>query len=416
MSMFGNLEPGKGSRRPSGTYFIPSDRTIRIPGAADFTAPAPTAEERARSQFNWGANFPTPKNMPPKSPLPPMRGGTLIPSRLEAIGRAGGARGGTTTPAGSAPRTTGTGGAGGAGGAGGVSSLFAPLFQALEQQMSNAESRYAENAGQIQNIYGQLIGARKADITDIQTAYQRLQQAAASRGAGTLGAMQARETTRMGQNEVVLQSMGVGDIGTTAGDIASQSAAVAQDVERMNQSNWSGMLDAMGATSQEIARADIGSYGYAQMEDIAALQAARENYAQDIANQEFELKFQQQQAKLQAQQAAAANAARIRAAEIRAAQDAQQAEIEGTESYLKGADALTNALGMAALRGVVGETSGPVIRQAYSEWFQKSPVAKNTMANRAAALADLETFIAPSKLTEAEKSVLRTAVSNTFNK
>lgn len=416
MSMFGNLEPGKGTRRPSGTYFIPSDRTVRIPGPADFAGPAPTAQERARSQFNWGASFPTPKNMPTKNPLPPMRGGTLIPSRLEAIGRAGGARGGATTPAGLTSRGGAPTRGGGAGGAGGVSSLFAPLFQALEQQMSNAESRYSENAGQIQNIYGQLIGARRADITDIQTAYQRLQQAAASRGAETLGAMQARETGRVSQNEAVLQSMGVGDIGTTRGDIASQSAAVAQDVERMNQSNWSGMLDAMGATSQEIARADIAGFGFAQMEDIAALQAARENMAQDIANQEFELKFQQQQAKLQAQQAAAANAARVRAAEIRAAQDAQRAQIEGTESYLKGTDALTNALGMAALRGVVGEASGPVIRQAYSEWFQKSPAAKNTMTNRASALADLETFIAPSKLTEAEKSVLRTAVSNAFSK
>ena len=409
MSMFGNLEPGKGTRRPTGTYYL-GGTTPRIPGPADFAGTVVSPQEKARAQFNWGANFPTPKNMPTKDPLAEMRGGNLVPSRLEALGRAGGARGVAPTPrTPSAP--TPRGGAGG-----GVSSLFAPLFQALDQQLANAESRYAENAGQIQNIYGQLIGARKADITDIQTAYQRLQQAAATRGTETLTGMQTRESGRLTQNEAVLESMGIGDIGTTAGDIASQSAAVAQDVERMNQSNWAGMLDAMGATSQDIARADITSYGYAQMEDIAALQAARENMAQDIANQEFELKFQEQQAKLQAQQAAAANAARVQAANIKAAQEAQRDQYERTQAFLKGENPLSNAIGRAALEGAITEANGPAIRQAYSEWFQKSPVAKNTMATRASALADLEAFIAPSKLSEQEKNVLRTAISNTFSK
>ena len=414
--MFGNLEPGKGTRRPSGTYFIPADRPIRLPGAADFAGPAPTAQERARAQFNWGASFPTPKNMPTKDPLAEMRGGSLIPSRLEAIGRAGGARGGTTRPASQAPAPTRTTGAGG--GVSGVSSLFAPLFQALEQQRNMAESRYAENAGQIQNIYGQLIGARKADITDIQTAYQRLQTAAATRGAATLGAMEGREATRLGQNEAVLQSMGVGDIGTSAGDIAAQSSDVAQDVERMNQSNWAGMLDAMSATSQDIARADMTSYGFAQAEDIAALQGARENYMQDVANQEFDLRFQQQQAQLQAQQAAAANAARVRAAQIRAAQDAAEAAAKGQagamEDFMRSADPITRII-ISAGQAQIPVDAGK-LASAYESFrtnIGNPPRGQMQWDGNSAANA-FATSPAATGLTQLEKRLIQQAIRDSF--
>jgi selenocysteine-specific translation elongation factor len=234
--------------------------------------------------------------------------------------------------------------------------------------------------------------------------------------------MQGREATRLSQNEAVLQSMGVGDIGTTAGDVAAQSAGVAQDVERLNQSNWAGMLDAMGATAQEIARADVTSFGYRQGEDIAALRAAREDYLANVADREFELKFQQQQAKLQAQQEAAANAARIQAAQIRAQQEAAQQQAraeelqyERTTGFLRSADPLSQALGAAALNGQINATQGENVIAAYNDWISKSSVAKNTTTNRAAALADLEKFIGTS-LSPQEKSVLRTAVSNTFNK
>lgn len=352
----------------------------------------------------------SPAIMPQTSPL------TSITSADE---RARAAARGRATPqkrAAQAQRAGGTGGGGTGGGGSSVGSLFAPLFQALDQQRAQAESRYAENAGQIQNIYGQLIGARKADITDIEEAYKRLQTAAATRGAATTAAMSGREATRLSQNEAVLESMGVGDIGTTAGDVAAQSATVAQDVELMNQSNWAGMLSAMGATSQEIARADVTSYGYRQGEDIAKLQAAKEQYLGDIAGQEFELKFQEQQARLQAQQAAAANAARVRAAEIEAASRAEREQYERTQNYLKGTDALTSALGNAALNGLINETQGIKIRQAYADYANRSKALSNPMSNRASALAEFEQLMGGSNLTDVEKSVLRTVVSNTFNK
>lgn len=386
--------------RYSGTYQIPRGT-------------APTAPRGISGTYQIQPTRPTPAPSPSSMP-------SLTPSQMADRARTAARL--RTAPARTAAQTQRMGAqqpqaqAPSVGGGPNVSSLFAPLFQALEQQRKTANSRYGENVGQIQNIYGQLIGARKEDIADIEEAYKRLQTAAASRGVATLGAMQGRETTRLSQNEAVLQSMGVGDIGTTAGDIASQSAGVAQDVERMNQSNWAGMLDAMGATSQEIARADITSYGYAQMEDVAALQAAREDYLANVANQEFELKFEEQQAKLQAQQAAAANAARVRAAQIEAASRAEQEQYERTQNYLKGTDALTSALGGAALNGLINEGQGQKIRQAYADYTNRSKAMSNPMANRATALAEFEKIMAGSNLTDVEKSVLRTAVSNTFNK
>lgn len=313
---------------------------------------------------------------------------------------------------GAAPASTGGGGGGGSS----VSSLFSPLFQALEQQRKNAESRYAANSGQIQNIYGQLIGARTADIDDIKVAYDRLQQAAASRGVSTLGAMQARETGRVSQNEAVLQSMGVGDIGTTAGDIASQSAAVAQDVERMNQSNWAGMLDAMGATSQEIARADVTSYGYAQAEDIAALQAAREDYLQNVANQEFDLKFQEQQAKLQAQQAAAANAARVQAAQIKAAQDAQRAQSGALGDFLRNTDPITRIIVSGTQAGVIDQASAGRLTAAYESYFANlgEPPRGQMQWDANSAANAFVLSPAAARLSTTEKRLVQQAIRDSF--
>ena len=355
---------------------------------------------------------PTPAAMPKTSPLST----SSAAERARTAARASAAATRTARQTSAPQAQTISGGGGGGGGGSSVSNIFAPLFDALEQQRKNAESRYAANSGQIQNIYGQLIGARTADITDIQTAYQRLQEAAASRGASTLGAMQARETTRVGQNEAVLQSMGVGDIGTTRGDIASQSAAVAQDVERMNQSNWAGMLDAMGATSQEIARADVTSYGYAQAEDIAALQAAREDYLQNVANQEFDLKFQEQQAKLQAQQAAAANAARIRAAEIKAAQDAQRAQSGALGDFLRNTDPITRIIVSGTQAGVIDSASAGRLTGAYESYFANlgEPPRGQMQWDANSAANAFVLSPAAAGLTTTEKRLVQQAIRDSF--
>ena len=299
------------------------------------------------------------------------------------------------------------------GGGPSVSSVFAPLFDALNQQRRNAESRYGANAGQIQNIYGQIIGARRADVDDIQEAYSRLQAAAAARGESTLGKMEQREMQRQTENQQVLESMGVGDIGTAAGDVASEMAAVAQDVEMMNQSNWAGMLDVMGKTSEEIARADVTSYGYKQMEDIAKLQGAKEDYFQNVANQEFELKFQEQQAKLAAAQAAAQAQAEAQAAAAKQQQQAEQEAYDRSQAYLRSADPLTAALGQAAIAGLIDQTSGQNVRAAFSDWMSQSSVAKNQMTTVPQALADAEQFLT-GRISPQELSVIRSAIAGIY--
>lgn len=424
----GSAAGRKAATSSSGAYQAPKVSAVK--SSAVYQAPTVSAV-KSSAVYKPGTTTSTkyvagsPANMPSTSPLS-FAGETNRFNNIQKGINVGSALGvaptGSSGGSGNAAVTTTVSGGGGGGGGINVSSLFGPLFDALRQQRKLAESRYAANSGQIQNLYGQLIGARSADVDDIDEAYKRLQQAAASRGEATIGKMEAREATRLSQNEAVLQSMGVAGIGSSVGDIASQSAGVAQNVELMNQSNWAGMLDAMGKTSQEIARADVTSYGYAQMEDIAQLQAAKEDYLQNLAQQEFELKFQEQQAKLQAQQAAAANAARIQAANIRAqgqaaeaAARAEQQQYERTTGYLKSENPVGQAVGSAVLNGLINANEGQAIVAAYSDWISNSPVASNPMTNRATALADLEKNL-KTNLSPSQKSVLRTAVSNTFNK
>ena len=297
----------------------------------------------------------------------------------------------------------------------GISDLFSPLFQALDQQRANANSRYTSNVGQIQNIYGQIVGARSADIGSIEKAYARLQAAAASRGEATISGMQDREADRVSGNQAVLQSMGVGDIGVAGNDVAAQSSATAQDVAGLNQANWSGMLDSMGATAQEVARADITSFGYRQGEDIATLQGAKEDYLQNVANQEFELKFQEQQAKLQAQQAAAAQAAAQEAATQEAANKQQEDQFELSLDYLKSAPPLERALGEEALyRG--GIASPANVQSAFNNWLaEASPnMGQYGTENPASAFNSLISNGYADQLSQQELSVLKKAILYTF--
>lgn len=307
---------------------------------------------------------------------------------------------------------------GGGGGGGGlsISSVFAPLFDSLNQQRANANSRYTANSGQIQNIYGQIIGARSADIDDIDEAYTRLQKAAASRGESTLGKMEQREQNRQSNNQSVLDSMGLGDIGSAVDDVAAQSAAVAQDVEMMNQSNWAGMLDVMGKTSQELARADITSYGYSQMEDIAQLQAAKEDYLQNIAGQEFELKFQEQQQKLAAAQAAAQAEAANQAAIAKAQAQAQEDQFDMTLDYLKTADPLSRAIGEESLyRGGLSPADQANVQSAYQAFLSTADFSRVSGINAQQALADLNNSGYSEQLSPQGMATLQKAVLYAFS-
>lgn len=319
------------------------------------------------------------------------------------------------------PQQQDQGGGGGGGSYGSSNSslndLFDPLFKALDQQRANAESRYSENAGQIKNIFGQLIGARTADIDTIDKAYSRLQEAAASRGAATLEGMQSREATRQSQNAAVLQSMGVGDIGSTANDRAAQASQTAQNVQELNQSNWSGLLSAMGATAQDIARSDITSYGYKQAEDIAALQANKENYLQTLDQQGFDLQAKQAQAEwdyAQAQKAAAASAA---AAAANAANKADAAAAKQIADLLKYADPLTQAINRGLQFGTLDANSSKRVQDAYNTWMVErgsSPTAAGVNGwNKVSATGDALKSVG-AQLNDNEKRALNEAISNSF--
>lgn len=297
-----------------------------------------------------------------------------------------------------------------------VSSVFAPLFDALNQQRRNAESRYGANAGQIQNIYGQIIGARRADVDDIQEAYSRLQAAAAARGESTLGKMEQREMQRQAESQQVLGSMGVGDIASATDNVATESAAVARDVELMNQSNWAGMLDVMGKTSEELARADVTSYGYRQMEDIAKLQGAKEDYLNEVANQEFELKFQEQQAKLAAAQAAAQAKAEAEAAAAKQQAEAQQLQSEQTLDYLRTADPLTRAVGEEAFYRGLSPQDRAAIETAYRTFLADPEIKLGQYGTTAQeALARINSDAYAGQLSPQASATLAKAVLYTFS-
>jgi hypothetical protein len=303
----------------------------------------------------------------------------------------------------------------------GLDKVFAPLFAALDQQRANANSRYTENSGQITNIYGQLIGARTDDVDSINTAYERLQTAAASRGAETLSGMSDRESSRVSQNQAVLGSMGVGDLGTAGNDVASEGAQAAQNTEAANQSNYSGMLDMMNATSQDIARADATSFGYRQGEDIARLQGSREDFLQGVDQQDFNLQSQQIQAEQAYQQAQAAAAASAAASAAAAAQKAtsaaQTAAADRTAKLLASSDPLTQAISRGFELGTLDQTGVSNVQGAYNDWMTTSGVMLNPASsrewNKATAVADaLKTSGA--QLTQAEKSALMEAIANSF--
>lgn len=309
------------------------------------------------------------------------------------------------------------GGGGGGYASSGLNEVFAPLFKALDQQRNLANSRYAANAGQIKNIFGQLVGARTADIDTIDKAYQRLQEAAASRGADVLSGMESREAQRVSQNQAVLGSLGVGDLSTASGGPAAQAAQAAQDVEAMNQSNWAGLLSAMGATSQEIARSDITSYGYKQAEDIANLQAARENRLQDIETQKFGLQSQQAQAEWDYQQAQKAAAAAAAAAQAKAAAQAQAAaETQANKNlgyFLGNADPITQIVVTGMQSGFIDQTGAERIQDAYSQFVSNYAPQNNQWNANTAASAFLTSPYAGG-LSTTEKRLVESAIRASF--
>lgn len=244
-----------------------------------------------------------------------------------------------------------TGGTGSGMGRNPINALFAPMFQDLKRQRQLANKRYEANKDQVTNIYGQITGARREDIAATETAFKRLVDAASTRSQAVNTGIDEAEAARLQQNQAALQGMGLEGLSTSQGDIASQTAAQAQQTNTLNSANWENMLRAMGATAGQQVQADIAGYNYAMAEDLGQLRGAREEFAQELGQQRGELKSQRAQATFEYQQAQQRAAAAAQAAQQRAAQRDASAQEKAAADALKVSGPVIRNVNEAVARG-----------------------------------------------------------------
>lgn len=263
-------------------------------------------------------------------------------------------------------------------GANPISALFAPMFQDLKRQRQLANQRYEANSQQVTNIYGQITGARSQDTAALETAFKRLVDAASTRSTAVNTGIDASEAARLQQNQAALQSMGLGELSTSQGDIASQTAAQAKQTNTLNSANFENMLRVMGATAGQQVQSDIASYNYAMLEDLGQLRGAREEFAQELGQQRGELKSKRAQATFEYQQAQQRAAASARAAEQKAAmQMATEAERQMAE-MLKASGPAMVIVDAYVKSEQMSPAEGAAALNAITEFYQfnKAPMGK----------------------------------------
>lgn len=305
---------------------------------------------------------------------------------------------------------SGPGGMGGAA-ANPINALFAPLFQNLRQQKQMANQRYEANSQQVTNIYGQITGARTQDIGALETAFKRLVDAASTRSTAVNTQIDTAEASRLAGNQAALQSMGLEGLSTSQGDIASQGAALAQQTNTLNAENWQNLLRASGVNAQEIARADVTGYNYAMLEDLGQLRGAREEFAQDLGQQRFELKSKKAQATFEYQQAQQRAAAAAEAAKQRAKADKQDALAQQEAEALKASGPVTTTINNYVRLGLLDPTSAAKVQNVVTEWYQNVPPPTAGKWNRSSATSSILS-LAGANLTEPEKAAIQAIFSN----
>jgi hypothetical protein len=309
-----------------------------------------------------------------------------------------------------APEDPNAGNAGGMGGGMGgnpINALFAPMFEDLRRQRQLANKRYEANSQQVTNIYGQITGARSQDTAATETAFQRLIDAASTRSQAVNTGIDTSEAARLQQNQAALQSMGLGGLSTSQGDIASQTAAQAQQTNTLNAANWEGMLRTMGATAGQQIQSDIAGYNYAMLEDQGQLRGAREEFLQDLGQQRGQLKSQRAQATFEYQQAQQAAAAAAKAARQRAKADARDFAAKQQADALKESGPVLRIVDAYQRRGVIQtpESAAKVINT-INEWFANVPVPPGQNKwSASSAKASLISIAAPN-LTPGEQSAI----------
>ena len=307
-------------------------------------------------------------------------------------------------------------GAGGGMGGSPINALFAPLFQNLRQQRQMANQRYEANKNQVTNIYGQITGAREADIPALETAFKRLVDAASTRSTAVNTQIDTAEAARLAGNQAALQSMGLEGLSTSQGDVASQGAALAQQTNTLNAENWQNLLKASGVNAQEIARADVAGYNYAMLEDLGQLRGASEEFAQDLGQQRFELKSKKAQATFEYQQAQQRAAAAAKAAKQRAKAEAASAGQKAQDEALAGTGNAVPLVNNFVKTGLLAPESGTKVLDFMTEFWTNAQLPAGstkwtTSSAKTAALAAGKDY-----LTSQEKTVIQAIIDATVSK
>jgi hypothetical protein len=289
--------------------------------------------------------------------------------------------GGSPTAATPAPTPT-PGGPGGAP-ANPINALFAPMFEDLRRQREQANKRYEANSQQVTNIYGQITGARSADKIATETAFKRLIDAASTRSTAVNTGIDTAEAARLQQNQAALQGMGLEGLSTSQGDIASQTAAQAQQTNTLNAANWEGMLRSMGATAGQQVDADVAAFNFARMEDLGQLRGAREEFEQELGQQRGELRSQRAQATFDYQQAQQRSAAAAKAAEQRIALKLATQQEKSAAAALKRSGPVISGVANALKDGFLDNTqSGAKLTTLFTEFLTMgTPPANETRFN-----------------------------------
>jgi hypothetical protein len=290
------------------------------------------------------------------------------------------------------------------------------MFESLAQREQLANQRYEANREQVTNIYGQITGARTADIATTGEAFRRLSDAASSRSSAVNTSIDESEAARLRNNQAALESMGLGGLSTSQGDIASQGAAMAKNTNQLNAENWQNLLTAMGATSQDLARSDVTGFNYRMGEDLGQLRGARENFQEDIGRERTNLITQQAQARFDFQQSQLAAAASAAAAARSATNAADRAAAERAQDLLDSSDPLTRATSRGIELGYVD--FDPVkVQDAYNGWMinrgTTPTAAGRTSWDKGSAIADAMKFIGD-QLSNDEKRALQEAIGNSY--
>jgi hypothetical protein len=282
----------------------------------------------------------------------------------------------TTVPSRSVP-AAGSTGMGGAPAVNPIEALFAPMFESLAQRERTANQRYEANAQQVTNIYGQITGARAADIATTGEAFRRLSDAASARSSAVNTSIDEAEAARLRNNQAALESMGLGALSTAQGDIASQGAAMAKNTNQLNAENWQGLLTAMGANAQDIARADVTGFNYRMGEDLGRLRGSREEFLQGLEQERTGLVGQQAQATFDFQRAQQNAAAAANAAAQRAAQDSADAASKQFAEALKASGPMLYTVSQLTQAGALNAAQGANVMNIITEWTQNVPSQGN---------------------------------------